>query len=92
MGVVRVQRLCQLNEKGCASPGDWRPREAGSACEFDGSSTGSNGSTPRMEPGREPLRGSAQRDNVLISEELAGDPAHAARRMVATGKCLRLCW
>ena len=56
--------------------------------------TGSNGSTPRIEPRRGPVRGSAQRDrdNVLLSERLAGDPAHAARRMVATGKCLRLCW
>jgi len=53
---------------------------------------GSNGSTPRMEPRRGPVRGSAQRDNVLLSEGLAGDSAHAARRMVATGKCLRLCW
>ena len=54
--------------------------------------SGGNGSTPRMEPEREPVRGSAQRDSVLLSEGLAGDPAHAARRMVATGKCLRLCW
>ena len=35
--------------------------------------TRSNGSTPRMEPGRDPVRGSAQRDSVLPSEGLAGD-------------------
>ena len=73
-------------------PGDWCPREAGSACQFDGSAHGSNGSASRMERAREPVRGSAQRDSLLLSEGLAGDPAHAARRMVATGKCLRLCW
>jgi len=54
--------------------------------------TGSTGSTLGMEPGREPVRGAAQRDSVLLSKGLAQDPAHAARRMTAMGKCLRLCW
>ena len=40
--------------------------------------TGGNGSTPRMEPARDPVQGSAQRDSVLLGEGLAGDPAHAA--------------
>jgi hypothetical protein len=54
--------------------------------------TGSSGSTLGMEPGREPVRGAAQRDSVLLSKGLARDPVHAARRMTAMGKCLRLCW
>jgi len=51
-----------------------------------------NGSALGMEGRREPLRGAAQRDSVLLSKGLAQDPAHAARRMTAMGKCLRLCW
>ena len=55
--------------------------------------TGGNGSMPRMEPEkRASARTGAQRDTELLREGQAGDPAHAARRTAATGRCLRLCW
>ena len=56
----------------------WEIGEAGNRAPRAGTTdrrTGSIGSTPRMEAGREPARGSAQRGSVWPNERLARDPA-----------------